>query len=58
MDYIAVSRDGWRLTTSAQPGLMLYLCITVPLVLTVVGGWVFWDGLSRREARTQREGEA
>ncbi|GAB7325313.1 hypothetical protein MBLNU13_g09364t1 [Cladosporium sp. NU13] len=58
MGYIAVTRDGWRLNTSTEPGLMLYLCITVPLVMAVVGCWICWDGLSMREARTQRDGEA
>jgi hypothetical protein len=58
MDYITVTKEEGHWETDTKPGLVLYLAITIPLVVFVVAGWLFWDWLSNRRVRTTRESDA
>ncbi|CAK4033313.1 hypothetical protein PFICI_04320 [Lecanosticta acicola] len=50
-----ISYNDGRLELKADPGLLLYLAITLPLMVVTVGGWFLWDFRTKRNLQKQRE---
>ncbi|ETS82444.1 hypothetical protein PFICI_04320 [Pestalotiopsis fici W106-1] len=48
MGYIKVASGGGQLLVNAEPGLLLYTAITIPVVLVILGGYLWWDWRTTR----------
>lgn len=53
MGYINVASGGGNLVVNAEPGFFLYIAITIPLVLVILGGYIWWDWRSMRNLSSQ-----
>ncbi|KAK9790481.1 hypothetical protein SCARD494_08430 [Seiridium cardinale] len=52
MGYINVASGGGSLRVGAEPGLFLHIAITIPLVLVILGGYLWWDWRSLRNPKS------
>lgn len=52
MGYIDIALDSGHFTMNVEPGFFLYLIVTIPVVLLVVGGFLWWDWRSTKSAKT------
>lgn len=51
MNYINVKSDSGHLLVDVEPGLLFYVIVTVPVMLLVLGGFMWWDWRSTRLAK-------
>lgn len=54
MGYINVASGGGQLLVDAEPGLLLYAAITIPVLLVVLGGYILWEWYSKRNLAVVR----
>ena len=43
------------LSLSADPDLLVYLALTLPLMLATVGGWLVWEWLISRKRKKDEQ---
>lgn len=49
MGYINVASGGGQLIVDAEPGLLLYTAITIPVLLVILGCYTWWDRRTTRK---------
>ena len=55
MGYIDIKSSGGGFKLNAKPGLIFYFAITIPLVVAIIGSYVYWDRHNKYAAERETD---